>query len=208
MKSNQKRLTPISTKSYKLLFLMSLASASMLHSAQAASIYQCKQPNGQVAFQQAPCAHGDAQTQIRQAPGTAASPPSTPPQPAAKTAAPAPGKADISMAGSSDRQACNDAGVAVLERKVKEVIGSEVIFRVNPARVRNWQRALSIRAAHAPTSLLFRSTAPHCQKTSLKANFSAMNAEPLPVQTPHARAALSWLTAARCFWTKWASFHS
>ena len=118
MKSNQKRLTPISTKSHKLLFLMSLASVSMLHSAQAASIYQCKQPNGQVAFQQVPCAHGDAQTQIRQAPSTAAAPPSTPPQPAAKTAAPAPGKADISMTGSSDRQACNDAGVAVLERKL------------------------------------------------------------------------------------------
>ncbi|MDR2300130.1 MAG: DUF4124 domain-containing protein [Comamonas sp.] len=109
---------PISTKSYKLLFLMSLVGASMLHSAQATNIYQCKQPNGQVAFQQVPCAHSDAQTQIRQTPNTSAAPPTTTPQPAAKTAAPAPGKAEISMAGTSDRQACNDAGVAVLERKL------------------------------------------------------------------------------------------
>ena len=120
MISDQKRLMPISIKRGKLLFLMSLAAASVLLSTQShsATIYQCKQPNGQVAFQQVPCAHSDAQTQLRQAPSAPAAQPSTPAKPAAKEAAPAPGKAEINIPGGSDRQACNDAGMAVLERKL------------------------------------------------------------------------------------------
>lgn len=115
MRLMKKHHKPILNKGTTLLFLMSLVSASLLPSAQAASIYQCKQPNGQVAFQQVPCAPSDAQTQIRQSP---AAPSSTPVQPAAKVTAPTPAKAEIGMPGSSDRQACNDAGVAVLERKL------------------------------------------------------------------------------------------
>ena len=120
MSSDQKRLMPISIKRSKLLFLMSLAGASMLYGAQShsATIYQCKQPNGQVAFQQVPCAHSDAQTQLRQAPSTPSAQPSAPSRPAVKEAAPAPSKAEINVPGSSDRQSCNDAGVAVLARKL------------------------------------------------------------------------------------------
>lgn len=109
MKKHQKNIL---NKGCKLLFLISFISTPLLHSAQAASIYQCRQPNGQMAFQQTPCAPSDAQTQIRQTPNTL----TTAPQP--QRIAPTPTKTETAIPGSSDRQTCNDAGVTVLERKL------------------------------------------------------------------------------------------
>ena len=107
-----------SIKHSLLSFLIAPMLACSASAAAAATIYQCKQPNGQVAFQQVPCAHSDAQTQLRQAPSTPSAQPSAPSRPAVKEAAPAPSKAEINVPGSSDRQSCNDAGVAVLARKL------------------------------------------------------------------------------------------
>lgn len=115
MRMMEKRQKTLLSKGSKLFFLMSLISTFLLNSAQATSIYQCKQPNGQIAFQQVPCVASDAQTQIRQPPSTPTAPP---PQRAAAVSAPTPSKAEIVIPGSSDRQTCNDAGVAVLERKL------------------------------------------------------------------------------------------
>jgi Nif-specific regulatory protein len=42
----------------------------------------------------------------------------------------------------------------------------------------------------------------------IESELFATSAGPSPGPTPRARAALSWPTAARCFWTKWASFRS
>ena len=55
-----------SIKRHTLSFLMILASSSALASAHAGSIYQCKQSDGKVAFQETPCAASATQTQINQ----------------------------------------------------------------------------------------------------------------------------------------------
>ena len=75
-----------SIKRHTLSFLMILASSSALASAHAGSIYQCKQSDGKVAFQETPCAASATQTQVNQHQRPDAAPkatkPSTPPQPA------------------------------------------------------------------------------------------------------------------------------
>ena len=55
-----------SIKRHTLSFLMILASSAALASAHAGSIYQCKQSDGKVAFQETPCAASATQTQINQ----------------------------------------------------------------------------------------------------------------------------------------------
>ncbi|MFE1570306.1 DUF4124 domain-containing protein [Comamonas odontotermitis] len=70
---------------------MTLAGGSALASAHAGAIYQYKQSDGKVAFQETPCATSATQTQINQHQrpdaATKATRPGTPPQPAAASRA-------------------------------------------------------------------------------------------------------------------------
>ena len=104
----------------QLSFLMILASSALLPSVQAGSIYQCKQADGRVAFQEIPCAHSDAQKQISQSqrpsPATPAAGAAAKSDKAAPADTPAPTKASIEPAGATGLQACNDAGVAIAQR--------------------------------------------------------------------------------------------
>lgn len=52
------------TKRQQLLFLILSCLGAMVHSAYAGSVYQCKQADGRVAFQQTPCAPSDVQQQV------------------------------------------------------------------------------------------------------------------------------------------------
>ena len=69
----------------QLSFLILLAAAWGTHSAQAATIYQCKQADGRVAFQEMPCAATATQAEVGKT--THAAPPRAPKAPTA--AAPA-----------------------------------------------------------------------------------------------------------------------
>ena len=52
------------TKRQQLSFLIMLAAGCMVHTAQAATIYQCKQADGRVAFQEMPCAATATQAEV------------------------------------------------------------------------------------------------------------------------------------------------
>lgn len=68
-------------------------------------------------------------------------------------------------------------------------------------------RAIHAASARAPRPFISLNCAA-CRKILLKASCSGTSAGPSPEPVPPARAALNWRTAARCFWTKWASFPS
>lgn len=101
-------------KRLQLSFLIFIASGSAWHGAHAAPIYQCKQAGGKVAFQEMPCAQGDAQAEV----GTAVR---AAPRPAAKarqtTSANVPESSDPATA---EYAACRTAGVNAFDPSLSQ----------------------------------------------------------------------------------------
>lgn len=85
---NKKGRWRASRARYQLSFLIVMTANALLPSAQAGSIYQCKQADGRVAFQQIPCAHSDAQAQVGKTSATTPTAPSRE-SPAPSSASPA-----------------------------------------------------------------------------------------------------------------------
>ena len=82
-----------SIKRRQLSFLILLAVGCMAHTAQAATIYQCKQADGKVTFQQVVCAQTETQAEVGKtthaAPPRAAKPAAAEPAAASMAATPA-----------------------------------------------------------------------------------------------------------------------
>ena len=72
----------------QLSFLILIAAGCIAHTTQAATIYQCKQADGRVAFQEMPCAATASQAEVGKT--THAAPPRAPKTPPASAAAGAP----------------------------------------------------------------------------------------------------------------------
>ena len=85
MFSSENKAWRASIKRKQLSFLILIAAGGIAHTAQAATIYQCKRADGRVAFQEMPCAATASQAEVgKTPPATAAAA-----APAADTPAPA-----------------------------------------------------------------------------------------------------------------------
>lgn len=64
--SKNNRLRRKVAKQLQLSLLITFSAGIALHNANAATIYQCKQEGGKMAFQDAPCAQSDSQSVVNQ----------------------------------------------------------------------------------------------------------------------------------------------
>ena len=96
------------TKRQQLSFLIMLAAGCMVHTAQAATIYQCKQADGRVAFQEMPCAATATQAEVGKT--THAAPP-----PAAKAKASVAAPSSAAAAAATGYDACSQAGTQLFD---------------------------------------------------------------------------------------------
>ncbi len=101
---------------WRTLLLLGSAALAM-HSTQAATIYQCKQASGKVAFQEMPCAHTDTQAEVGKT-THAAPPPAHKAKPATKPE-PASAAAPASSADYAD-DVCRQTGVKVFDTNLPQ----------------------------------------------------------------------------------------